>query len=92
MFGEKVVSKVSLSPLAIWGGKKNRPNPDASLKNEQLVSRTTGCFAHLIFNSDLSSQGVVSVPLLSEGQPILWSFVFGFQAACNFAGISVGGP
>lgn len=51
----------------------------------------TDWFTNLIFNSDFSSQGVVSVPFLSEGQAILWSFVFSFQAACNFAGISVGG-
>lgn len=61
------------------------------MKNKQLFYQMTDWFTNLIFNSDFSSQGVVSVPFLSEGQAILWSFVFSFQAACNFAGISVGG-
>lgn len=47
-------------------------------------------YANLIFNSDFCSQGVVRVPLLSEGQAILRTLVFGFQGTDNFAGISVG--
>lgn len=47
-------------------------------------------FPDLIINDDFCSQGVVSVPLLSEGQAVFWPLVFSFQAACNFAGISVG--
>lgn len=47
-------------------------------------------FPDLIFNSDFCSQGVVSVPLLSEGQAVFGPLVLSFQAACNFAGISVG--
>lgn len=45
----------------------------------------------LVFNGDLCAQGVVSIPLLCEGQTILRSLVFGFQAAHHFAGVSVGG-
>lgn len=48
-------------------------------------------FPNLIFNSDFCSQGVVSVPLLGEGQAVFWPLVFSFQAACYFAGVSVGG-
>lgn len=48
-------------------------------------------FPDLIFNSDFCSQGVVSVPLLSEGQAIFSPLVLGFQVTRNFAGISVGG-
>lgn len=51
----------------------------------------TNKFSNLIFNGDLSSQGVVGVPLFSEGQTVLRPFVFSFQAACDFAGVSVGG-
>lgn len=45
----------------------------------------------LVFNGDLCAQGVVSIPLLCEGQTILRPLVFGFQAAHHFAGVSVGG-
>lgn len=44
----------------------------------------------LVFNGDLCAQGVVSIPLLCEGQTILRPLVFGFQAAHHFAGVSVG--
>lgn len=60
-------------------------------KKEQSFNQTLDWFSNLIFHGDFSSQSVVSVPLLSEGQAVLWSFVFSFQAAYNFAGISVGG-
>lgn len=45
----------------------------------------------LVFNGDLCAQGVVSIPLLREGQTILRPLVFGFQAAHHFTGVSVGG-
>lgn len=61
------------------------------MKHKLLFYQMMDWFTNLIFNGDFSSQGVVGVPFLSEGQAILWSFVFSFQAACNFAGISVGG-
>ena len=51
------------------------------------------CFrlvTNLVFNCDFSSQGIISVPLLCEGQAILWPLVFGFQAPDHFAGVSVG--
>ena len=46
---------------------------------------------YLIFNGDFCSQGVVSVPLLCEGQAVLRPLVFGFQGASHFAGVGVGG-
>lgn len=41
--------------------------------------------SYLVFKSDLSSQCVVSVPLLCEHQPIFHPSVFGFQATTDFA-------
>lgn len=46
---------------------------------------------NLVFDGDLCSQGVVSVPLLCEGQAILWPLVFGFKATCHLAGVRVWG-
>lgn len=61
------------------------------MENKRLFHEMSEWFSNLIFYGDFGSQGVVGVPFFSEGQAVLWSFVFSFQAACNFAGVSVGG-
>lgn len=95
VFGEKVVSKVNFSPLAIWetkrGGGIHLVWQEARQQVSIVTVRRILLLPHLIFNGDFCSQGVVSVPLFGEGQAILWPFVLGFQGASNFAGVSVGG-
>lgn len=59
-------------------------------KANQLCSKNNVLLnPNLVFNGDLCSQGVVSVPLLCEGQAILGPLVFGFKATCHLAGVRV---
>ena len=74
MFGEKVVSKVNFSPLAIC--EKTEQSSFDSYRNECCIQTAVVTLmeeiskSNLIFNCDFCSQGVVGVPLLSEGQTI----------------------
>ena len=44
----------------------------------------------LVLKGDLSTQGVVGVPLLCEGQSMLHPLILGLQGSSNLAGLSVG--
>lgn len=44
----------------------------------------------LVFQDDLSPQGVVRVPLFREGQPVLRPLVLGLQGSRNLTGLGVG--
>lgn len=46
--------------------------------------------ANLVLHSDLSSQGVVGVPLFREGQSMLCPFVLCLQGSRDLTGLSVG--
>lgn len=93
VFGEKVVSKVNFSPLAIWAIKRGERHLTRQEVCQQvpMVTMSAVLFSNLIFNGDFCSQGVVSVPLFGESQAIFWPFVLGFQGTSNFASVSVGG-
>lgn len=105
VFGEKDESNVSFRPLASWdykkwtrwGWEKNYIHgtmlflcPDLQTDHQRSWGwKYAKMASHLVLQCDLSAQGIVSIPLLSEGQTMLCPFVLGLQGACHFAGLCV---